>query len=119
MYLYSFSEGSQHVPETRKFKPSLIYGASEAASGEACIPRPLDAFSADFPHSLHFRKLQTKALLEMASYYGFVFGQLSQRCKNSNVPWPWMVCGPTNHSICVRSGRCSRAAYKWRTLAYS
>ena len=31
------------------------------------------------------------------------FGQCRWRCKKSNVAWPWIVCGPTNHSISQRS----------------
>ena len=51
------------------------------------------------------------------SYSGF--GQSRCLCRKSNVPLPWIVCGPTNHSISQRSPIPSFAAYRNRTLANS
>ncbi len=46
------------------------------------------------------------------------FGQFSCWCRKSNVPRPWMVCGPLKNSMAVRSPRFSWS-YRRRTLAYS
>lgn len=52
-----------------------------------------------------------------ACYRGL--GQARCLCRKSNVPFPLMVCGPTNHSISHRSPRPSFAWYRCRTLANS
>jgi hypothetical protein len=47
---------------------------------------------------------------QAAANHHFFSGHFRCRCRNANVPFPLIVCGPTNHSISVRSPSPSRAA---------
>src|SRR5437868_4587298 len=55
------------------------------------------------PSSLHDSITRSPAPPPSA-HRPLLWGHFSSRSRNSNVPTPWIVCGPSKYSIVVRSG---------------